>query len=311
VAGNPEISVVVPTYRRPELLERCLSSLAEQTADRDQFEVVVVDDGSADETGQVLATWSARLPNVHAKELTKNRGPAAARNRGVAESSAPLLLFLDDDVVAPPTLVTEHLALHAGADPKLGVLGRVEWHPDLRVTSFMRWLDRSGLQFGFDALSEGVVDPPYVAFYTANLSMRRELFDEVGGFDERFPYPAYEDMELAWRLHPRGFRLEYRPAALAFHARPIELATFTCRTEWVAESAALLRRLHPDFPVDDTRAQHGWLRRRGRWSVRIQASLSVGERRRRLHDRYFQAEIAEAYRRGQQRAERAFSQRPA
>ncbi len=311
MAGNPEISVVVPTYRRPALLERCLRSLAEQTVDGDQFEIVVVDDGSGDVTGQVLSAWSARLPNVKTRELPTNRGPAAARNRGVAESSAPVLLFLDDDVVAPPTLVTEHLALHARANPKLGVLGRVDWHPDLRVTPFMRWLDRSGLQFGFESLSEGLVDPPFSAFYTANLSMRRELFDEAGGFDERFPYPAYEDMELGWRLYPLGFRLEYRPAALAYHAREIDLATFRSRTERVAESAALLRRVHPDLTVDDTRSQHGWLRRRDRWAVRLLAAVSVGDRRRHLHDRYFQAEIAEAYRRGRQRAEQALSQPPA
>jgi GT2 family glycosyltransferase len=311
VAGNPEISVVVPTFRRPALLDRCLRSLAAQTADQGRFEVVVVDDGSGDQTAQVLETWRSRLPNLKSWAQPANRGPAAARNRAVAESSASLLLFIDDDVVAPPSLVADHLALHAEADPKLGVLGRVDWHPDLRVTPFMRWLDRSGLQFGFNAFREGVVEPSYVAFCTANLSMRRQLFDAVGGFDERFPYPAYEDMELGWRLHPHGFRLEYRPTVLAYHAREIDLATFRRRTELVAKSAALLRRVHPKFPVDEARAQHGWLRRRDRMTVRLRAWLSTGERRRRLRERYFQAEIAEAYRRGRQQAGESLSRRPA
>jgi GT2 family glycosyltransferase len=231
------LSVVVPTYRRPDLLGRCLAGLAAQEG-APAFETVVVDDGSGDATTDVLRSWEGRLDGLRWCSQPANAGPAAARNRAVREAGGDLVLFLDDDVEGAPDLVATHLRLHAGAGaPKLGVLGRVDWAPDLVVTPFMRWLDRSGLQFAYETwLREGPIEPPYGAFYTANLSMHRAVFDEVGGFDERFPYPAWEDMELAWRLHRAGFRLEYRPSARAFHTRAIDLATFR-RRSWTARVA--------------------------------------------------------------------------
>src|SRR5581483_7297707 len=82
-------------------------------------------------------------------------------------------------------------------------------------------------------------------------SMRRELVTEAGGFDERFPFPAYEDLELATRLTDRGLRMEYRPSALAYHRRAIDLPTFRRRMAKVGESAELMRAVRPDFPIDD------------------------------------------------------------
>jgi len=249
--GVPDLSVVIPTYRRPELLRQCLDSLAAQDLATDRFEVIVVDDGSGDATTDVLADAA---PNVVAHVQSRNAGPAAARNRGVAAAVSSLVLFLDDDIAAAPDLLSTHIALHASAaDPQLGVLGRVDWHPSLTRTPFMHWLDRSGLQFGYDTwLQEGAVDPPYAAFYTANLSVQRELLLAEGGFDERFPYAAFEDMELAFRLTKRGFHLDYRPQARAFHTRAMALPDFCVRMTKVGESAELMRQAAPEFALDDT-----------------------------------------------------------
>jgi GT2 family glycosyltransferase len=298
-----ELSVVVPTYRRPALLERCLTSLWVQTLDADRYEVVAVDDGSGDQTADVLRE-AARTSNVRPIIQPENRGPAAARNRGVAEARGDLICFIDDDVVAAPDLLAQHLRFHAQArDERLGVLGRIHWEPHLRVTSFMRWLDRSGLQFGYDTwLREGAVDPPYAAFYTANLSMSRQLLLDAGGFDERFPYPAYEDMELAYRLAERGFRLDYRPAAVGFHARAIDLRTFCQRMTHVAEAAALLRAVQPDFPIDEEPVQCGAVRRRDRLALGLQSVVARPLGRDRVLDRHYRAKIAAAYQAGQARA---------
>jgi hypothetical protein len=196
--------------------------------------------------------------------------------------------------VVTPTLLTTHVALHdAAADPLLCVLGRVDWHPDLTVTPFMHWLDASGLQFAYETwLRAGPVDPPYAAFYTANLSLRRELLLRVGGFDERFPFPAYEDMELAFRLAQLGLRMEYRPEALAWHARDIDLATFRRRMQMVATSAALLGRAAPDFPLDDSDLRSRDRRRRDRWRLAVRAAVLRREQDRSEH---FWAQIGHAY----------------
>lgn len=288
---SPRLSVVVPTYRRAALLDRCLTSLA--LSDLEDFEVVVVDDGSGDATTQVLRSHADRLA-LQPLVQQQNSGPAAARNRGIQQAGAELVLFIDDDVVVTPTLLSTHVRLHeSAADPHLCVLGRVDWHPDLRVTPFMRWLDGSGLQFGYDTwLREGPVDPPYAAFYTANLSVRRDLLLASGGFDERFPFPAYEDMELAFRLTQQGLRMDYRPAALAFHARSIDLATFRRRMAAVATSAQLLRTAAPTFPLDDSDLVRHDRRRRERWRVAVRATVL-----RRASDRseHYWSQVAHAY----------------
>jgi GT2 family glycosyltransferase len=303
---TPELSVVVPTYRRPGLLGRCLDALAGQDVTGDRFEVVVADDGSGDDTAAVVRAAARRSGNVRLEVLEVNRGPAAARNRALQAAQAPLVLFLDDDVEASPTLVSTHLAGHASAqDERLGILGLVRWAPHLTVTPFMRWLDRSGLQFAYDTwLQPGPVPVPHAAFYTANLSMRRDLVLAVGGFDETFPYASFEDIELAWRLGEHGFHLEYRPEALAFHARPIDLATFRRRTANDAESAALAKRLQPGLDIDESGREHGFIRRRRRLAMTAMVWPAERLGRDGFLSRYYQAEIAAAYRAGQRRAAR-------
>jgi hypothetical protein len=236
--------------------------------------------------------------------------PALVPLVGVRLARSDLILFLDDDVEAAPDLLETHLRFHdAASDPSAGLLGRVDWHTSLDITPFMRWIDRSGLQFSYDTwMQPGPIDPPYGAFYTANLSMSRTLFDEVGGFDERFPYPAYEDIELAWRLAAQGFRLEYRPEAQVFHTRAIDLATFRRRMARVAESAVLLDAVQPDFPVTPDHTPERW-RVPTRWE-RFRRSMMLkmndDESRR---ERYFRGEIALAYRQGLERGRARLQER--
>lgn len=251
MSATPEISVVVPTYRRPALLETCLSSLRNQRADPASYEVVAVDDASGDATSEVLASAAETWGSLRVITQPVNRGPAAARNAGVAAAAGRLILFVDDDIAAPSELIAQHLAFHAAAaDPKLGLVGRVEWSPEITVNAFMRWLDTTQQQFRFADMSEGPVDKPWDAFYTCNLSLPARLLRDSGGFDERFPYPAFEDTDLGIRLSRMGFRLEYRSAVLAWHAREVTLNEFCRRTRQVGESAALLSQAQPDLPFD-------------------------------------------------------------
>lgn len=293
----PVLSVVIPTYRRPALLRRCLTALDGQTVPREQFEVVVVDDGSRDQTADVLAAFEDR---VRAFVQPQNAGPAAARNTGIRAAYGEIVLFLDDDVAAAPDLLATHLELHrAAGDPLLGVLGRVDWDPALSVTPFMHWLDRSGLQFGYDTwLVEGPVEPPYAAFYTANVSVPRALLLDSGGFDERFPYAAFEDMELAFRLADRGFHLDYRPSARAFHIRAMDLRGFARRMQRVGESAELMRRAAPEFPLDDAQLQD----KNVSVAELTRRRLAVLRGRERALAAYYWAVIGRAYCRGRDRA---------
>lgn len=299
---TPRMSVIVPTYRRPALLAQCLAALAAQDAEAGAFEVVVVDDGSGDGTGDVLRRYEATLPALTWRSQPTNRGPAAARNEAVRLAAGELLLFIDDDIVASPSLVASHLQSHESTSDREGVLGYVDWLPTLEVTPFMRWLDSTTFQFAYQELKPGRLPHPADAFYTCNLSMRRRLFDAVGGFDERFPYPAYEDTELACRLADKGFTLDYRPEALAWHARAITLREFEQRMGRVAESAVLWQQSAHDLSISVeglADAARPWWRHA---LLRMLAPLPFRVAGRDLRSNYYWSVIGRGYARGLARA---------
>ncbi len=242
--SGTEFSVVIPTHNRLDVLAEVLSALARQEG-APPFEVVVVDDGSTDGTGDWLRSRSFDLPlRVLSQE---NRGPAAARNTGVAVSGGRWVAFLGDDTVPAIGWLAAHHAAHRshGDDPHLAVLGYTGWHPRMRLTPFLRYINEHGLQFGY-ALIEDPQDVPFNFFYTSNISLARELL-LAEPFDLRFPYAAWEDIELAYRLKKRGLRMMYQPAAQVAHDHPTDLARFAARQERAGYCAVVFQRLHPEL----------------------------------------------------------------
>jgi GT2 family glycosyltransferase len=232
------LTVVVPTRGRPEILARTLAALLAQ--DTDAFDVVVVVDGT-DQPVPDLAAFGRRgqvLVQDHA-------GPGAARNRAVAAVDTPLVLFLGDDMVPDPGLVAAHLACHHDA-PEAGtaVLGHVVWHDEVERTGAIRWLDRSGSQFEFSTIDG--TEAGFGHLYSCNLSLQRDAFVAVGGFDEAFVY-YYEDLDLGWRLHEAGMRLRYEPAALARHLHGYDLDRLRQRFAGVARGEHMMASKHAWF----------------------------------------------------------------
>ena len=129
--STTELSVVIPTYNRRDLLKDLLLSLSSQTLPIDKFEVVVVVDGSTDGTLEMLAELETpfSLRSVYQKNAglgsaIHSTGVSAARNRGVQHAQGPLVVFLDDDVAPSPSLLNEHANVHR-EDPNAVVLGRL------------------------------------------------------------------------------------------------------------------------------------------------------------------------------------------
>ena len=247
-----DLTVVIPTHDRARSLDALLASLAAQR-DPGAFEVIVVDDGSRDGTPAVGERWSAGpYPLTYVR--ADHRGPAAARNEGLRRARGRIVLFLDDDERADPWLLAAHRAAHvAHPEDRHGVVGLVDWAPEVRRDRFIRWLDRSGLQFAYVHMRPGRIEPGYGAFYSANLSVKAAFLRDRGlEFDERFPYPAFEDSVLGWQLEREGFELYFHPEALALHARQFRLEDFAARMERVGESAGILASAHPDFPLDES-----------------------------------------------------------
>jgi glycosyltransferase involved in cell wall biosynthesis len=241
----PELSVVIPTHNRLDVLPEVLAALEAQRG-APEFEVVVVDDGSTDGTGEWLAAYRSALPLRVLRQ--ENRGPAAARNRGVEVAAGARVAFLGDDTVPVEGWLAAHREAHRrhGDGGELAVIGYTRWHPRMgRLTPFLRYINEHGLQFGY-ALIDDPDDVPFNFFYTSNLSLGRELL-LAEPFDLRFPYAAWEDIEAAYRLKRRGMRLLYEPRAAVAHDHPTDLRRFASRQERAGYSAVVFYRLHPEL----------------------------------------------------------------
>ncbi|MCU1378730.1 MAG: hypothetical protein JWN29_1713 [Acidimicrobiales bacterium] len=235
---TPPLTVVVPTRGRPEILGRTLAGLLAQSTD--EFDVVVVVDG-ADQSVPDVGAFGERgrvLVQAHA-------GPGAARNRAVAEATTDLVLFLGDDMVPDAGLVAAHLARHrAEPSPMTAVLGHVTWHDGVEPNGVIRWIERSGSQFEFATIAGDQAG--FGHFYSCNVSLHRDALLDVGGFDEDFVY-YYEDLDLGWRLHERGMRLRYEPAARARHLHPYDLERLRLRFAGVARGEHMMVAKHEWF----------------------------------------------------------------
>jgi glycosyltransferase involved in cell wall biosynthesis len=205
------VSIVMPTYNRIAGLRRALGALKVQTFPRTQFEVIVVSDGSTDGTDDYLAKEPATEVVVVSQA---NGGPAAARNAGIRVASGDIVLFIDDDVIASPRLIEEHVLSHRAADRDVAVVGPMMTPPDFEMSTWVRW-EQAMLYRQYDAMKAGVYEPSARQFYTGNASVGRSQLLEHGGFDTRFR--RGEDIELAYRLDGAGLGFTFNFDAIGYH----------------------------------------------------------------------------------------------
>ena len=224
--GDLAVSVIIPTYNRRDELRRTLETLTAQEFPAGEFEVIVADDGSSDDSAEVVASFDGplRMKYVFQEDLGYRAG--AARNAGARLAAAPVLAFLDSGTLAGPGFVGGHLAAHS-APGRQAVLGycfgydafrEVKWVPDsfgaASLAEVVRlnadqplFRDIRHLEFervGSDLMRLTV---PWTFFYTMNCSVRATEFWAVGGFDEIFRAWGIEDTELGYRLYHNGVAL--------------------------------------------------------------------------------------------------------
>jgi len=240
----PLFSIIIPTHNRLRTLSRVLRSLEAQ-AGAPPFEVILADDGSTDATPREIPKLQFPFPFTYLP-LPKG-GPARARNAGVMAANGVIVAFFGDDTLLDPQCLAQHECMHDLHGHATAVLGRVDWAPELHVTRFMRYINEYGLQFGYAVIP----DPehvPFNFFYTSNISLPRHCLEEAGGFDETFPFAAWEDVELAYRLQRKGqMRMVYTPRALALHDHPTTIASFLERQERSGSSAAVFLAKHVEM----------------------------------------------------------------
>ncbi len=241
MTSSPRVSVVIPTYQRRASVQRLLEALGQQTLAPDEYEALVVVDGSDDGTREMVADFAApyRLQAL----WQPNRGRAAACNTGVQAASGDVVVLLDDDMEPTPDFLAAHLAAQADGAAR-GVFGAVPIRLDPGSPPVLRYIGAK-----FNRHLDKLAGPAYTLqprdFYSGNFSIRRQTLLAVGGFDEAFRIYGNEDIELSLRLVKAGVTLIYSPHALAYQHYTKDLAGLARDHRAKGRTSVLLAAKHP------------------------------------------------------------------
>lgn len=227
--SGPQISIIIPTYNRRNRLYQSLSALARQSPGSPRFEVIVSDDGSSDDTAELVQSFTDRLPLRYTFQEDRGNRVSLARNEGARLASAPVLVFLDSGALAGPDFVRQHFLAHQDRASRCAVIGYAYGYnpeqPMQEVPDIVRQyppeeaVQRYGKVPEFLDLREMVLAEcgddlgrrriPWAIFWTINCSMRADDFWAVGGFDEGHRGWAVEDIELGYQLYRHGLPIRF------------------------------------------------------------------------------------------------------
>jgi GT2 family glycosyltransferase/SAM-dependent methyltransferase len=240
--STPKISVVLPTFNRMEILRVCLAAFAFQTLPESLWEVIVIDDGSEDETESFCQ--SLKLPYTLQYLRQANAGAGAARRAGVEAAHGEFVLLCNDDSVASSTLLSEHLRVHLQHPrEKWAVLGQFQPSELCAEHALSHWYHSSPFLFPQHSLRPGQLSGSSL-FVTCNLSLRRDAILKAGNFDSAFR--VGEDTDLGVRLASSGYSVFYHPAAHAVHEHSqFTVADLLRRAQQYGAADWLLFQKHP------------------------------------------------------------------
>lgn len=233
-----DVSVVVPARNAASTIDDCLSGLQTQSVPKDRYEVIVVDDGSTDETPDIVEKHDVTLVSQ------PPRGPAAARNKGVAASEGETVLFTDADCVPDENWIAEMVRSFGDAEV-VGVKGVYRTRQKDIVARFV--------QCEYEERYELMARRRWIDFIdTYSAGYRREVFLAQGGFDTRYPNASVEDQELSFRLAERGYKMVFNPQAIVYHQHPKTLTAYFKRKFNIGYWKMRVLRTHPGKAVSDS-----------------------------------------------------------
>lgn len=248
-------SLIIPTRNRAQLLSRLLPSWAEQETDA-AYEVIIADNGSTDETASIVIDASKRWP--HARIITEQKsGGARARHAGALAAQSPLLIFVDDDMRADPTLIAAHLRAHRdwpGGVALGNIVSAPSRHPFERMMAYI-----------YDGPKQTLATREATAadFWSGNVSLSRELYFRMGGYsDDLAEMRCGEDMEFGLRLARAGVQMRFAADALTYHHFTDRFGTRLNRSYRVGVVLAYLKQRYPEFETSLPREPGGPARAR-------------------------------------------------
>jgi glycosyltransferase involved in cell wall biosynthesis len=237
-----DISVIIATFNRMELLPRTLAALARQQTEGVGYEILFVDDGSTDQSREMIETEARRSAGrIRYLCLPHSGSPSRPRNLGIREAIGKTILFLDDDVIPDPDLILNHWKFHQRHQgDEFAALGELFLPPDAKTDPMSLFHS-----FPYDEVRRKQrLD--YLFFWTCNLSLKRKFMLEHGLFDEDPSLHPLEDMECGFRLFARGLRLEFFPEARGAHVHKMDPAGVPQKGQRTGRAQFALTRKVPD-----------------------------------------------------------------
>jgi len=230
-----EVSVIIPTYNRWWILGKSLEALFNQSYPKDKYEIILIDDGSTDDTETMIESLS---PSCKFKYLRneKRMGIPRTRNRGIRKARGEYIIFTDSDVVVIPDFIAQHMSYHKKYQDVI-VNGELIWVPSFKRIGKKR---------------KSIFDLSFSPFDTANVSVARKHLLRLGGFDEDLLAYGWQDLELGYRLRKAGLKCKRNRHALGYHFKKKSLSDLPslCEKEKMrGTSGALYYQKHPHLSV--------------------------------------------------------------
>jgi len=219
MTGKYNISIIIPAYNAEKTIDACLTALTNQSIEKDKYEIIVVDDGSTDDTCNIVKKYGVRLISQ------ANAGPAAARNRGVRAAKGDIVIFIDSDCVADKYFI-ENL-IKPFSNPKIvGVQGRYKRTRQKKIIARF-------IQIEIEERYKNMQKKQFIDFIgTYAAAYRRDIFLEMGGFDISFPMASGEDTDFSYRLSESCHKMVFEPSAYVEHKHPDSLKAYLKMKFW-------------------------------------------------------------------------------
>lgn len=235
------VSVVVPARNAATTVAACLQALVAQEGQDAGYEVILVDDGSTDDTREITKKFSSvRLIS------SDHRGPASARNLGVQSAAGDIVLFTDADCAPAPNWLSAMTAPFVAAqEPVAGAKGVYRTHQHEIMARFV--------QLEYEEKYERMARAPSIDFIdTYSAAYRRDIFLANGGFDEAFPSASVEDQDFSFRLAEKGYRMVFVPEAWVYHRHVTSVAAYVRRKFRIGYWKVRVQRRHPGKTLKDS-----------------------------------------------------------
>jgi glycogen(starch) synthase len=207
----PSVSVIIPTHNRVDWLPRVLSRI--EALDYPDYEIIVVDDGSEDDTDALLKEWTPQ--GIRSIRHDQPRGPSAARNSGVAIAKGEIVAFIDDDAIPESDWLQQLVSAYTYE--KIGAVGGAVYHLG---TGHPQSTGVKANRFGRDSAltAQGLAPREFMVLIECNMSVRKKVFEQVGGFDSAIKIYG-EGTDLCIRIARAGYDVLYTPRAVVWHAK--------------------------------------------------------------------------------------------